>query len=133
MASSVECFLVQDLVTLSSTSSHWSTAAYATNFRDAHDGIARARYANAGVAPIKSSMLGSFNGDRVIHWSTAGGVLCLREVWLGHPMQDSAVCLRLGGEAKCLLRISNSYLHELTQTFHNSCRLHLWVSIIYLF
>lgn len=77
----------------------WSLPGAGANFRRAYAAcIERARYANAGVAPIVSARLGSFSGDRVVQWQASGGVVCLKEVWLGHSLVDSAVCLRLGGQ-----------------------------------
>ena len=75
----------------------WTSPKYEANFREEYARwIDRTPRTIAGVAPIRSSTLGDFDGDRVMHWTTSGGVLCLREVWLGHHLLDSAVCLRLG-------------------------------------
>ena len=93
--------VVADAVAASS----WSNDSHGVNFRRAYGAsIERARFANAGVLPLRSSRLGSFNGDRVMHWQAAGGIVCLKEVWMGQPLQDSAICLRFGGAlSACML------------------------------
>jgi hypothetical protein len=70
---------------------------YECAFAIAYRSFERARHAFAGVSPVQSARQGSFNGDRVLQWETAGGSVCLKEIWLGHNLCDNAICLRLGG------------------------------------
>jgi hypothetical protein len=38
-----------------------------------------------------------FSGRRWVHWESAAGVVCLKEIWLDSDLVDHAICLQLGG------------------------------------
>ena len=98
-------------LSLESSFLQWSQDIYAEKFHDSYKLISGGNYfisVSAAVNDCKSggrSVVGAsevcrskFYGRRWLHWEAAGGVVCLREIWLDNDLVDHALCLQFGGK-----------------------------------
>ena len=88
----------------------WSQSSYADKFNESYNLILQGDLAVVFVVVHSSLKIGGrcvvgaaelcpemYCGRRWIHWQAAGGIICLREIWLDGDLEDHAVCLQVGG------------------------------------